>query len=102
MAVSTNLLLMALSGSIGDLMTIKNYGNKVVMCKKVKKREKKATPKQEANQLNFKEASGVVKLRYADLEQREAARLRLKLPYGISLFRAMLSEYYKEMENGGE
>lgn len=96
MAVSTNLLLMALSGTIAGQVTVKNYSGKVVVCKKVGPRRKKATEKQENNESLFKLANRVVKARYANLETREAARQRLKVPYGNALFRAMLKEFYEE------
>lgn len=97
MAISKNFLLTALSGSVADQLTIKNYGNKVVVCNKIGPRTKKATAKQEENEDRFREANSVVKARYADLKLREEARQRLNVQYGSPLFRAMLKEYYEEL-----
>ncbi|WP_295120992.1 hypothetical protein [uncultured Chitinophaga sp.] len=98
MAISTNVMLLALSGTIANQLTVKNYGGKAVICKKIGKREKKGTDKQLDNEYTFKIANEVVKERYADLAQREAARVRLQVPYGKNLYRAMLKEYYSELE----
>ena len=93
MAISTSPFLMGLSGSVGSEITFKNYNGKIVVCKKIGKRKKKATPQQEANQLNFKDANTVAKKIYQDPVQREEARLRLKVPHGNELYRAILKEY---------
>lgn len=96
MAISTNVLLMALSGSIADQFTVRNYNGKAVVSKKVGKREKPATEKQEDNEDFFKLANQVVKERYANLQTRFEAQLRLKVPSGRPLYRAMLKEFYKK------
>ncbi|MCK7557428.1 hypothetical protein MKQ70_21440 [Chitinophaga sedimenti] len=96
MAISTNVLLLGLSGSIADQLTVKNYNGKAVVSKKVGPRVKPATEKQEDNEDLFKVANEVVKERYADLQKRYEAQMRLKVPPGRSLYRAMLKEFYKK------
>jgi hypothetical protein len=92
MAISNNILLAALSGSIGDL-TIKNYNGRIVVCKKIGKRKNKPTPAQEDNQTLFRAANGVAKKIYADPVTREEARLRLKTGHGNELYRAIIKEF---------
>jgi hypothetical protein len=96
MAISTNVLLLGLSGTIADQFTVRNYNGKAVVSKKVGKREKPATEKQEDNEDLFKLANELVKERYADLQTRFEAQLRLKVPSGRGLYRAMLKEFYEK------
>jgi hypothetical protein len=96
MAISTNVLLLALSGSIAGQLTVKNYNGKAVVSKKIGPREKPATEKQEDNEDLFKAANEIVKERYADLQTRFEAQMRLKVPAGRSLYRAMLKEFYEK------
>lgn len=98
MATSTNPLLALVSGSMGDILTVKNYSGKIVLCKKIGSREKKATPKQKDNEDLFRYANEYAKNVYADLAKREEARLRLKVPYGNALYRAILKECREELK----
>jgi hypothetical protein len=91
MAISDNPLLKGLSGSI-DRITVKQYGNQTVICKKIGKRRKKASAAQQANEQAFYMASKVASSIYADPVQREEARLRLNVPHGSALYRAILKE----------
>ena len=97
MAISTSPFLMGLSGSVGSTTTFKNYKGKIVVCKKIGKRKKKTTPQQEENQLNFKLANTAAKNIYRDPVMREEARLRLKVPHGNELYRAILKEVRREL-----
>mgnify|MGYP001126273323 CR=1 FL=1 len=97
MAVSDNPLLKGVSGSI-DGITIKQYGNQTVVCKKIGKRRKAASAAQQANELAFRMASQIASNIYADPVQREEARLRLKAPHGSALYRAILKECREKEE----
>ncbi len=92
MAISTNPFFIGLSGSFGDMFTVKNYSGKVVVCRKIGERKKKASPAQENNEMLFRAANEWAKKIYADPIQREEARLRLKAPHGNPLYRAILKE----------
>ncbi|MBC8032686.1 MAG: hypothetical protein H7Y03_00965 [Chitinophagaceae bacterium] len=92
MAISTNPLFLALSGTLGDMLTIKNYKDKVVVCSKIGEREKKATPAQENNEDTFRAANVWAKKIYDDPIKREEARLRLDVPHGSPLYRAIFRE----------
>ncbi|UYQ95061.1 hypothetical protein MKQ68_08130 [Chitinophaga horti] len=98
MARSANPLLMGVSGSIADQLTIRNIGGKTFLSKKVGKRQKPATKKQLKNENKFAKANEIISERYADLVLREEARLRLKVPSGRPVFRAMLKEYLEELK----
>lgn len=93
MAISHNPLLAGVSGSLGDLLTVKQYRGKTVLCQKIGQREKKASAKQEENQRLFRVANAYAKEVYDDPIKREEARLRLKVPHGNPLYRAILKEY---------
>lgn len=98
MATSTNPLLALLSGSIGGEITIKNYSGKIVVCKKITRRKKKTTPKQKDNEDLFRYANEYAKNVYADPALREEARLRLRVPHGNALYRAILKECREELK----
>jgi len=93
MAISNNPLLAGVSGSLGGLLTVKQYRGKTVLCQKIGEREKKASAKQEENQRLFRAANAYAKEVYDDPVKREEARLRLKAPHGNPLYRAILKEY---------
>jgi hypothetical protein len=98
MATSNNPLLLALSGSLGDLITIKNYSGKIVVCHKIGARKKKTSKAQAANEQLFRYANEYAKKLYDDPVAREEARLRLKVPHGNALYRAILKECREELK----
>lgn len=82
-----------MSGSLGNLLTVKQYRGKTVLCHNIGDREKKASAKQEENQRLFRAANAYAKEVYDDPVKREEARLRLKAPHGNPLYRAIRKEY---------
>jgi len=93
MAISNNPLLVGVSGSLGDMITVKQYRGRTILCQKIGEREKKASARQEQNQELFRKANAYAKEVYDDPVKREEARRRLKAPHGNPLYRAILKEY---------
>src|SRR5690606_15845184 len=91
MGISTNPFFKGLSGSV-SIFTVKQYKDKIVVCRKIEKRKAKTTPAQRKNEKAFALASQIASYIYADPVKREEARLRLKAPHGIALYRAILKE----------
>ena len=80
------------SGSLNNQITFKNYKGKTVVCAKIQKRQKPASAAQKKNEEIFSMANDMAKDIYDDPVEREAARLRLNVPHGNALYRAILKE----------
>jgi hypothetical protein len=99
MAISNNILVAALSGSLGKQIVFRRYGNKTVVSSFPDMTNRKLSAKQKAVNEHIKKATARAKEIIADPESRNAALLRLNVTRN-RLFTALIKEYFALMRAG--
>jgi hypothetical protein len=99
MAISNNILVAALSGSLGKQIVFRRYGNKTVVSSFPDMTNRKLSHKQKAINEHIKKATARAKEIIADPESRNAALLRLNVTRN-RLFTALIKEYFGFLRSG--